>query len=85
MRSVPIADFTKDATELVEAAGGGEEIIITRDGSPVARLLPSQPDDEARLRRAAIMRSIAYREELRAQGVCVTRAEIREAIDEGRP
>lgn len=85
MRAVPVTEFTQDISELIEAVGGGEEIIFTRDGLPVARLMPPQPDDEARLRRAAIMRSVELREQLRAQGVRVTKAEIREWIDEGRP
>lgn len=29
-------------TELVAAAEAGEEVVITRDGQPVARLLPAQ-------------------------------------------
>ena len=37
---------------LVEHVGGGREVVITRHGNPVARLVPYQTEDEARVRAA---------------------------------
>lgn len=85
MRHVPLAEFEKYIAEFVDAAHTGEEIVVMQDGKPMVRLVPPEAEDVARIRRDALMRSVELREELRAQGVQVTRAEIREWIDEGRP
>ena len=34
---------------LVEHVRGGQEVVITRHGNPVARLVPYQTEDEARV------------------------------------
>lgn len=38
---------------LVELVRRGQEVVITRHGNPVARLLPYQTEDEAHVRAAA--------------------------------
>jgi prevent-host-death family protein len=40
MRTVPIHDLKRRLAELVDDAGAGERIVITRRGSPVAILAP---------------------------------------------
>lgn len=37
---------------LVEHVRGGQEVVITRHGNPVARLVPYQTEDEARVHAA---------------------------------
>lgn len=39
MRTVQVADAQRDLPELIASAAAGEEIVITRDNRPVARLL----------------------------------------------
>jgi len=53
-------------SELLERVVGGEEITITRHGSPVARLVPTRPTPSAEGRRKAIelMRQLASRNRL---------------------
>lgn len=85
MRHVPLAEFEKYIDEFVMAARAGEEIVVMDGGKPMVRLVPPVAEDVALIRRDALMRSVALREELRAQGMVVTREEVREAIDEGRP
>lgn len=90
MRHVPLAEFEKYISEFVDAAQTGEEIVVMQNGRPMVRLVPSTEEpsteeDVARVRRDALMRSVELREELRAQGMHVTREEVREWIDEGRP
>lgn len=85
MRHVPLAEFEKYIDRFVDAAQAGEEIVVMQGGKPVVRLVPPIAEDVAWIRRDALMRSVALREELRAQGVLVTREEVREGIDEGRP
>ena len=83
MRHVPIAEFKDRLSEMVSAAEDGEEIVITRHGREVVKLVAAggyRRDRQA----AAIDAMIAFREELRAKGVRVSRKEIREWIDEGR-
>lgn len=41
MRMVPVREAKAKFSELIEAAENGEEIMITRNGKPAARLLSS--------------------------------------------
>lgn len=43
MHQVNITEATKHLLELIEAASKGEEIIITKDDQPVAKLVPVAP------------------------------------------
>jgi prevent-host-death family protein len=66
-------------SELLEKVMGGEEITITRHGTPVARLIPIRPTASAESRREAIlaMRKLAGRNRL--DGL-----QIKDLIAEGR-
>ena len=66
-------------SELLERVVGGEEITITRHGTPVARLIPIRPTASAESRREAIlaMRELASRNRL--DGL-----QIKDLIAEGR-
>ncbi len=83
MRHVPIAEFKDRLSEIVAAAEAGEDIVITRHGRDVIRLVAVEQDVAAR-RRAAIEAMTTLREELRAKGVSVTREDVRDWIAEGR-
>lgn len=87
MRAVPMSEFKDRFSDFLSAAEGGEEIFITRDeGQPPLRLVLARGEDEIFERqRAALERMVQRREALRAQGVRVSAAEVREWIDEGRP
>ena len=67
-------------SELVERAARGEEIVITRRGEQVARLMPPEPPDAPGQARALAERIRSSRAR-HALGEGVT---IRELIDEGR-
>lgn len=48
-------------TELVRRAEAGEEVVLTRNGRPVVRLSPEEPQAltrEQRLRRRALLRAL---------------------------
>lgn len=89
-RHVPISEFKDHASELVAAAEGGEEILITRHGKVAARLVAA---DEAALAKAAKRAKVQaaldklaeLRAEMRAQGMSVTIDEIIAWKNEGRP
>ena len=82
MRHVSIAELKENAEELVAVADAGEELVITLGGREY-RLVAAQPilTEE---RRSAMERMSVLREELRRQGVQVTRDEIKAWKNEGR-
>jgi prevent-host-death family protein len=66
-------------SELLEKVAAGEEITITRHGTPVARLVPVTKTSTVEQRRAAIARI----KEL-SQGLTLRGLKIRDLINEGR-
>jgi prevent-host-death family protein len=83
MRHVPIAEFKDRLSEVVAAAEAGEEIVITRHGRDVVKLVAVDQDAAVR-RRDTIEAMASLRQGLRAKGVRATREEVREWIAEGR-
>ena len=80
MTTIGIFEAKNRLSELVARAAGGEEIVITRRGEQVARLMaPVAPDAQGQVRALAerIRRSRAG--QTLGGAVC-----IRELIDEGR-
>lgn len=78
-------------SELLDRVERGEEIVITRHGKPVARLVgdhDSAPEAERRAREAKAAEIMAefvrVREMLRAKGVSFSAEEIIELRDMGR-
>jgi prevent-host-death family protein len=68
---------------LLDRVEKGESLTITRNGKPVARLVPAEPEPAGRP--ASVVESLReFREQLRARGVRVSREEIRAWIEEGR-
>jgi len=68
---------------LLDRVQGGEEITITRHGTPVAKLVPLAVSDRNGVERAlATFKRI--RQTLAEQGVKVARAEMRQWVNEGR-
>ena len=70
-------------SELLDRVERGEQVVITRHGKPVARLVPEGGHDKAAAR-AAVARLFALGEQLSRQGVNLTDEEIRALREEGR-
>jgi prevent-host-death family protein len=86
MRNIALSVAKDRLSELVAAAEGGEEIVITRHGKPAAKLVAVISKDERRARnRAALAELDALRSELRAKGRRASPAEWKQWRDEGRP
>lgn len=73
--------------ELLERVGRGEEIVITRHEKPVARIVPEGQRSLEQVRQAVaaiqdVRRRIADRTKGRQK---LSDAEVRSAIEEGRP
>jgi prevent-host-death family protein len=85
-RHVPISEFKDHASELVAAAEGGEEIVITRHGRAAARLIATTQSTVERkvLAREALARIIARRERLRSEGKTATIDELIAWKNEGQ-
>lgn len=64
--------------ELLERVAGGEAVVITRHGRPIARITPVEAPDHDR-RRAAIVRLQSFGRSQTLGGLSV-----RDLIDEGR-
>ncbi len=48
MRSVTIHEAEASFSELIEEAESGEEVVISRGGEPVVRLVPMRPAPKTR-------------------------------------
>jgi prevent-host-death family protein len=81
--SVGAYDAKTRLSELLDRVEKGEQIVITRHGKPVARLIPEGGHDRAAAM-AALERITTRRKDLAAAGVRITQAEIRAMRDEGR-
>lgn len=85
MRHVPIAEFKDHLSELVAAAEGGEEIVITRHGKAAVKLVPAKDEEALRKQRIDAWDRLArLREQMRAAGQTVTLEEIIAWENEGR-
>jgi prevent-host-death family protein len=83
MREIGAFEAKTHLSALLEAVAGGEEIVITRRGKPIAKLAPvAGVDQEAR--DAARARIRALRRSLAEAGAPLTLDDIRAARDEGR-
>ena len=82
MESIGIYEAKSKLSELVERAESGQEVVITRRGKPVAKLVPAKAGKV--IDRAALFREIkALRRTIRLKKPLSLR-EIREAIEWGR-
>jgi prevent-host-death family protein len=81
--SVGAYDAKTRLSELLDRVERGEQIIITRHGKPVARLVPEGGHDKAAAR-AAVAQLFALGEQLARRGVNLSDEEIRTLRDEGR-
>ena len=81
MERIGVYDARAKFSELIERAAGGEEVVITRRGKPIVRLVAARLGREALVRRraAAVQRIERMREELDIRGV-----NLRKLIESGR-
>jgi prevent-host-death family protein len=56
MRTVGAREANQQFSRLLREAEKGEEILITRNGEPVARLLSAKPRHDPKVRAAALKR-----------------------------
>ena len=85
MSTISAADAESRFSELLDRVSRGEEIVVTRDDQPIARLVPERPKGTEGIRRAvedlhALRREMASRPGFKP----LTDEEILEAIREGR-
>lgn len=78
MDRIGIYDAKARLSELIDAVAAGGEVVITKRGKPVARLVaPEAPRKSSPARAAKRIRALCERLNIR-------RVNIRELIDEGR-
>lgn len=80
MREIGAFEAKNKLGTLLDWVASGEEIVITRHGKAVARLVPATPSfDRAKARQAA--RSLLEA----SRGITLGRLKIKDLISEGRP
>lgn len=84
MRVVGAFEAKNKLSELLDEVERGGEVVITRHGKPVARLVASDQKNEDEARREALENLRALRESLHARGVTFSVEEILALRDEGR-
>jgi prevent-host-death family protein len=78
---IGIYDARARLSELVDRVEAGEEIVLTRRGRPVARMLRAAEDARVKARAEAVKRIHALRKRMKLR---ISRAEVRRAIAKGR-
>lgn len=78
MTTVGTFEAKTHLTQLLDRVVAGEQITITRHGTPIARLVPVQPVSPGQLRQ-----TIARLKEF-SRGQTLGGIEVRDLIDEGR-
>jgi prevent-host-death family protein len=78
MERIGIYDARAKLSELIERVQSGEEVVLTRHGEPVARLVAEKPRRK-RSRAAAVARIRALARKLDIRDV-----DVRKLIEEGR-
>jgi prevent-host-death family protein len=68
---------------LLDRVEAGEEVVITRHGKPIAKLVPISKRDTAQID-VALATFKQVRDDLTARGVKISRDEIRQWINQGR-
>jgi prevent-host-death family protein len=81
MERIGIYDARSRLSELVERVEAGEEVILTRRGRPVVRMLRAADKTRADSRAAAIKRIRALRKRMNLK---ISRVALRQAIAKGR-
>lgn len=79
LHSVGAYDAKTHFSELLQKVESGEEIIITRHGTPIARLVPVKKTTTAEERQTAIQRWIKT-----SKGLSLGGLKIRDLVNEGR-
>ena len=82
MDEIGLFEAKNKLSELVDRAERGEEVVITRRGKPVARLVPMQAKRDVEKARAAGKRILELAREMNFQSV--TWEDWRKLRDEGR-
>lgn len=80
MQEIGAFDAKNKLSALLDRVEHGEEIVITRRGRPVARLVPAEAAFDRQKAVQAAENIIA-----RAKGVTLGGLKIKDLIDEGRP
>lgn len=77
-------DAKTKLSELLDRVEQGEVVVITRHGTPIAKLTPYEDEVDAKKVQKAIDGILALRAEFLKTGPGLTAAEIKAAIQEGR-
>jgi prevent-host-death family protein len=80
MREVGAVTAKKKFGELLDEVAQGEQIVITRHGKPVARLVAAAPSFDREKARRAVAGILEA-----SKGLTLAGLKIKDLVDEGRP
>ena len=83
MQRISTTSLRRGLSRILNRVAAGEEIVITRNGAAVARLVPENPEAALRRREQALAESTALRKALVASGKALTIEEIIRFKNEG--
>jgi prevent-host-death family protein len=81
MERIGIYDARSRLSELVDRVEAGEEVVLTRRGQPVVRMVRAEGPARSRARAEAVRRIHALRKRMNLR---ITRAEVKRAVARGR-
>ncbi len=81
MEQVGVFDAKVHLSKLVDRASRGETIVITRNGHPMAKLIPAEDNRPSRL---GCEEAVAALRDIRSRATADAALTIREMIEEGR-
>ncbi len=76
MQPISTTSLRRELSRILDRVAAGEEIVITRNGAAIARLVPERPETALRRRELALAESDALRLQLIASGKALTIEEI---------
>lgn len=84
MQRISTTILRRELSRILDRVAAGEEIVITRNGAAIARLVPERPETALRRRELALAESGALRSQLIAKGKALSLKEILRFKNEGR-
>ena len=82
---VSVSEAKGQLTELVHRAESGDEVVLTRHGTPTVRLVPIRPPPNADARRGAILAAHGAARKKRTRGADAARSQDFLYGDDGLP
>ena len=82
---ISVTEAKGQLSKLIRRAEAGDEVVLTRHGKAIVRLVPIRPQPDAKARRAAIEAAQSAARDKRSEGASAARSQDFLYDDEGLP